>query len=81
LDILNKARSNKAAKNENDLLEFEKALTEHKTVGQENAAIEQRAQKKTRRKAAAGAARGRGGAAAKGKSRRNATTPPSSPER
>ena len=75
LEILNKARSAKAVKNENDLLDFEKALEEHKNVGQENAAIEQKAQKKTRRKAATT----RGG---KGKSKRHVSdTPPSSPER
>jgi hypothetical protein len=57
------ARSNKAVKNENELLEFEKALEEHKRLGQENAVIEQKAQRKTTRKRAAPAAsraRGRG---------------------
>ena len=74
LDILNKARSTKAVKNESDLLDFEKALEEYKNVGQENAAIEQKAQKKTRRKAVTSRGRGRG-------RRRASSTPPSSPER
>lgn len=75
VEILNKARTNKATKNEADLLEFEKALEEHKRTGQENAAIEQKAQRKTRKKATV-AARGRG----KGRTQAVAT-PPSSPER
>ena len=74
LEILNKARTNKAAKNEGDLAEFEKALEEHKTLGQENAAIEQKAQRKTQKRAVATRGRGRG-------RKQASSTPPTSPER
>lgn len=68
------ARSTKAVKNESDLLEFEKALEEHKRLGQENAAIEQKAQRKTRKKAATVGA----GAKSKSRARKQTTESPSS---